>query len=208
MNLFNRIEKENEYWLIDQVKVDGVSEQKYLETFSGLLASWREKQIGYLSLLMDAYYENWLIEKGFHKVSTIVEYTRALSEKLTIKNGLSVKNLADEGMADSDFAELYERCRSGSANKNKLFTIKQVMESLENELGSEWRTNCFIFRKSGEPIGLSIPVIEQGTVDEGRLFYFGVVPEWRGKGYGSALHRISLNLLQEIGAYYLCRQYG
>ena len=200
MNLFNRIEKENEYWLVDQVKMDGVSEQKYMETFSDLLASWREKQIGYLSLLMDAYYEKWLIEKGFHKVSTIVEYTRTLSERLTIKNGLSVKNLADGVMADSDFAELYERCRSGSANKNKLFTIEQVMESLENELGPEWRTYCYVFRKSGEPVGLSIPIIEQGTVDEGRLFYFGVVPEWRGKGYGTALHRISLNLLREIGA--------
>lgn len=200
MNLFNRIEKENEYWLIDQVKMDGVSEQKYMETFSDLLASWREKQIGYLSLLMDAYYEKWLIEKGFHNVSTIVEYTRTLSERLTIKNGLSVKNLADGGMADSNFAELYERCRSGSANKNKLFTIEQVMESLENELGPEWRTYCYVFLKSGEPVCLTIPIIEQGTVDEGRLFYFGVVPEWRGKGYGTALHRISLNLLREIGA--------
>ena len=200
MNLFNRIEKENEYWLVDQVKVDGVSEQKYLEIFSDLLASWQEKQIGYLSLLMDASYEKWLIEKGFHKVSTIVEYTRTLSDKLTTENELSVEKLADGVMANSNFAELYERCRSGSANKNKLFTIEQVMESLENELGSEWRTYCYVFQYSGEPVGLSIPIIEQGTVDEGRLFYFGVVPEWRGKGYGSALHRISLNLLREIGA--------
>lgn len=69
MNLFNRIEKENEYWLVDQVKVDGVSEEDYIEAFSSLLGDWREKQIGYLSLLMDATYESWLLESGFRKVS-------------------------------------------------------------------------------------------------------------------------------------------
>lgn len=200
MNLFNRIEKDNEYWLVDQVKVDGVTEQEYVEVFYTLLSSWKEKQIGYLSLLMDASYEKWLLEEGFRKVSMIVEYTRKLDETFPAEQGITVTALADGMMADSDFALLYERCRSGSANKNKLFTIEQVMESLENELGTDWRTHCYIFRKSGEPVGLSIPIIEQGTVDEGRLFYFGVVPEWRGKGYGSAFHRISLNLLQRIGA--------
>ena len=200
MNLFNRIEKDNEYWLVDQVKVNGVSEQEYVEAFSDLLVSWRENQVGYLSLLMDSSYESWLLEAGFQKVSTIVEYTKKLVEIYPAEQGITVENLADSEIADSDFAEFYERCRSGSANKNKLFTIMQVLESLENELGTEWRSSCFVFWKSDKPVGLSIPIIEQGTVDEGRLFYFGVVPEWRGKGYGAALHRISLNLLRGIGA--------
>jgi len=200
VNLFNRIEKENEYWLVDQVKVDGVAESEYLDAFNTLLSSWREKQIGYLSLLMDASYEKWLLDEGFRKVSTIVEYTRELNETFPAEPGITVEALAEGVMADSDFAALYERCRSGSANKNKLFTIEQIMESLENELGPDWRTHCFIFQKAGEPIGLSVPIIEQGTVDEGRLFYFGIVPEWRGKGCGTAFHRMSLNLLKEIGA--------
>ncbi|MCM3638732.1 GNAT family N-acetyltransferase [Sporosarcina luteola] len=200
MNLFNRVEKENEYWLVDQVKVDGVSKQKYEEAFDRLLGEWKEEQVGYLSLLMDTVHEKKLLEQGFRKISTIVEYTRKLNETFSSAPGITVEPLSDGGMVDSDFAELYERCRSGSANKNKLFTIEQVMESLENELGPEWRASCFIFRKSGEPVGLSIPIIEQGTVDEGRLFYFGIVPEWRGKGYGTVFHRLSLNLLKGIGA--------
>lgn len=200
MNLFNTIKKDQEYWLVDQVKLEEVSGHDYREAFRSLLDEWREKQIGYLSLLMDVTHEDWLLEQGFRKISTIVEYTRALDESITGKREVSVEALADGEMADSDFAELYEHCRSGSANKNKLFTIEQVMESLENELGPNWRTSCYIFRKSGEPIGLSIPIIEQGTVDEGRLFYFGVVPEWRGKGYGTELHQISLQLLNSIGA--------
>lgn len=200
MDLFNTIKKDQEYWLVDQVKVEGVSEQEYVEGFGSLLGEWREKGIGYLSLLMDAIYEDWLLEQGFLKISTIVEYTRALDESFTEEPEIATESLEAGGMADSDFAELYERCRSGSANKNKLFTIEQVMESLENELGPEWRTHCYIFRKSDEPIGLSIPIIEQGTADEGRLFYFGIVPEWRGNGYGTVLHRITLSVLKGIGA--------
>lgn len=200
MDLFNTIKKDQEYWLVDQVKVEGVSEQEYVEGFGNLLGEWREKGIGYLSLLMDAIYEDWLLEQGFRKISTIVEYTRTLDEGFTEEPGIATESLEAGGMADSDFAELYERCRSGSANKNKLFTIEQVMESLENELGPEWRTHCYIFRKSDEPIGLSIPIIEQGTADEGRLFYFGIVPEWRGNGYGTVLHRITLSVLKGIGA--------
>lgn len=200
MDLFNTIKKDREYWLVDQVKVESVSDQEYIEAFSRLLDEWREKQIGYLSLLMDARCEKWLLDQGFRKVSTIVEYTRELDGNFTEEPEIATEALAAGGMADSDFAELYERCRSGTANKNKLFTIEQVMESLENELGPEWRASCFIFRKSGDPIGLSIPIIEQGTVDEGRLFYFGIVPEWRGKGFGTALHRNALSLLKGIGA--------
>lgn len=201
MNLFNTIKKDREYWLVDQVKVKGVSELEYRDAFLSLLGDWQENEIGYLSLLMDATHEEWLLKHGFYKVSTIVEYARALDDAFAVEPGISVEALvADGGMADSDFAELYERCRSGSANKNKLFTIEQVMESLENELGPKWRASCFIFRKSGEPVGLSIPIIELGTVDEGRLFYFGIVPECRGKGYGGVFHRTSLNLLREIGA--------
>lgn len=200
VNGFSVIKKENEYWLVDQVKSDVYSEQDYVVAFDRLLGQWREEKVGYLSLLMDAAFEDWLLNQGFSKISTVVEYTRQLSRSFPEEPEILVEALADGEMADSNFADLYERCRSGSANKNKLFTIEQVMESLENELGQEWRTYCFIFRKSGEPIGLSIPIIEQGTVDEGRLFYFGVVPECRGKGYGSTFHRISLHLLQGMGA--------
>ena len=133
-------------------------------------------------------------------MSTIVEYTRLLDESFVPEPGINVVPLSDNRMRDTAFADLYERCRSGTANKNNLFTIEQAMESFENEFGYEWRTYCQTFWKDGEPIGLSIPHIEQGTIDEGRLFYFGVVPEWRGQGYGTIFHRMSFELLKKVGA--------
>ncbi|QTD40085.1 GNAT family N-acetyltransferase [Sporosarcina sp. Te-1] len=200
MELFSIIKKDSEYWLVDQMKQDGVTEATYLDAFRSLLEEWKEGEIGYLSLLMDPSYENWLMEQGFRKVSTVVEYTRRLEEDFSQDSAIESESLADSQMTDDEFADLYERCRSDSANKNNLFTIAQVMESLENELGPEWRSHCFSFRRDGELLGLSIPIIEEGTKDEGRLFYFGTVPEARGKGYGTAMHRISLDLLKRLGA--------
>ena len=44
---------------------------------------------------------------------------------------------------------------------------------------------------------MSIPHIETGTESEGRLFYFGVMPYYRGKGIASRLHLQSLHMLKE-----------
>ncbi len=200
MNLFNTIKKDFEYWLVDQVKTDLEGQRDYAEAFAHLLKDWRKQGIGYLSLLIDEGNEGWLLKEGFRKVSAIVEYTRLLDESFVSEPGINVVPLSDNSMHDTAFADLYKRCRSGTANKNNLFSIEQAMESLGNELGLEWRTYCHIFWKDEEPIGLSIPHIEQGTTDEGRLFYFGVVPEWRGKGYGTIFHWLSFELLKKVGA--------
>ncbi|AQQ55212.1 hypothetical protein B0X71_18225 [Planococcus lenghuensis] len=146
---------------------------------------------------MDEAYKDWLLGLGFRKISAIVEYTKELEGSADREPGITAESLAESILTDSEFAVLYDRCRSGSANKNNLFSIEQIMESLSSELGADWRVHCFIFRENGQAVGISIPHIEQGTADEGRLFYFGVVPEERGKGYGAILHRLSLGLMRE-----------
>ena len=200
MNLFSTIKQNPDYWLIDQVKKERITELDYTRVLACLLEEWRQERIGYLSLLMDEMYEGWLFEQGFRKISAIVEYTRLLDETFAPERAVTVETLAESQMNDVSFADFYDSCRSGTANKNNLFTIEQVLESFENELGTEWRTHCYLFRKYEEPIGLSVPHIEQGTLDEGRLFYFGVAPKQRGQGYGAVLHRLSLGLLKSMGA--------
>ena len=201
MDLFNVIKESRTYWLVDQVKREYVNGSAYRDEFTSLFEGWRQEKVGYLSLLMDEVHEDWLFEKGFRKVSAIVEYTRSLDEVFVQEEpSLIAEILAGSKMNDMTFANLYEHCRSGTANKNNLFTTEQAMESFENELGPDWRKHCYLFRKDEELIGLSIPHIEQGTIDEGRLFYFGVVPERRRQGYGGLLHQLSLELLKNFGA--------
>lgn len=200
--LFNIIKNKGQYWLVDQIKIPETTHQEYLDEFLKLLNIWETDDSGFMSVLMDPAFENNMINAGFEKVSTIVEFTRQL--QLTDNDDKVINtHCLDEGdMTDQRFGQLYELCRSGSANKNKEQTIQQVMQSLRQELGENWRSNCFIFTFHNAVIGLSIPHIEMGTVDEGRLFYFGVVPEFRGQGFGKRIHWKSLILLKNMRAYY------
>ena len=200
MNLFNIIKNKQEYWLVDQIKKEDVSTESYIRELTDILVNWSSLEIGYLSLLMDEQYESWLLERDFGKISSIVEYTRDLEGVQNTDNQMVSHSLAERLIDDHEYAKLYELCRSGSANKNTKQPIAQVMSSLENELGADWRKHCYYFLKDGAFAGISIPHIEMGTEAEGRLFYFGVVPALRGKGIGVQIHQISMQLLKQFHA--------
>ncbi|NMH72156.1 GNAT family N-acetyltransferase [Bacillus sp. RO2] len=202
MNIFNIIKNKQEYWLVDQFKKEDVHTDMYIRELTNILEEMKRLEIGYLSLLMDEQFESWLLEKKFNKISSIVEYTRKL-EDLTVTNDQITWHSLSEGLIDDlQYAELYELCRSGSANKNTKQPIAQVMRSLKSELGPEWHEHCYYFIKNGAFAGISIPHIEMGTEDEGRLFYFGVVPALRGQGIGQHIHQISMELLKKYHATY------
>lgn len=201
MNLFNIIKNNQEYWLVDQIKIDGIPEVEYSQQLTQIMEEWDCLRIGYLSLLMDESFENWLLQQKFCKISSIVEYTKDLEDLQQIDNQIAWHSLSERLIDDRQFAELYDLCRMESANKNIKQPIDQVMNSLKNELGSEWRHHCYYFSKDDTIIGISIPHIEMGTEDEGRLFYFGIVPSQRGQGLGEIIHKISLVLLQKFQAH-------
>ncbi|WP_096154122.1 MULTISPECIES: GNAT family N-acetyltransferase [Bacillus] len=200
MNLFNIIKNKQEYWLVDQIKKDNIPKEAYLHHFTQILEEWGHLRIGYLSLLMDESFESWLLEKKFRKISSIVEYTRKLADLPEIDDQFGWHSLSEGLMDDNEYAKLYDLCRSRSANKNIRQPIDQVMNSLNNELGPEWRRHCYYFINDEVIIGISIPHIEIGT--EGRLFYFGVLPNLRGQGLGGNIHKISLVLLKKFQANY------
>ncbi|MFD2045413.1 hypothetical protein ACFSTA_17145 [Ornithinibacillus salinisoli] len=199
MKFFNIIKGKKEYWLVDQIERDDIPGKQYQEQLKRVIDEWSKEEIQFISVLMDERYENWLIDNGFRKISSIVEYTRTLEDLREVAVEKYDCYSLDEGfMTDKEFGELYEYCRSGSANKNEKQSADQIMYSLENELGKEWRKNCYYFLMNKEVIGISIPHIEIGTLDEGRLFYFGVIPEMRGYGMGTKIHEISLSILKRI----------
>lgn len=53
-----------------------------------------------------------------------------------------------------------------------------------------------------EPIGIVIPYIEKGTLEEGKLMYFAVAPNMRNKGYETTFFIGAMFVLKEIGASY------
>ncbi|WP_404456353.1 GNAT family N-acetyltransferase [Oceanobacillus kapialis] len=204
MNLFHTIKNPGNYWLVDQLKQESVPKESYETALLQLVQDWKATENGFISVLLDETYESILFDEGFEKISTVAEYTRSLASLEQQAFPFHWSSLGEGYITDQQFAELYERCRSGSANKNKKQPIEEVMRSLESELGSAWRDICYYFVIDREVCGISIPHIEEGTTDEGRMFYFGVVPEMRGRGFGSSMHVASLSLLkQQNAAYYV-----
>ncbi|WP_052360596.1 GNAT family N-acetyltransferase [Oceanobacillus manasiensis] len=202
MNLFHTIKSPGKYWLVDQLKKNGIPKEMYEASLSELVKEWQSTEYGFISVLLEESSESVLLDRGFNKVSTIVEYTKSLNSIEEQAFPFYSNRLSEGNMTNQDYAGLYERCRSGSANKNKKQPIEEVMGSLESELGPTWRDFCYYFTLDGEVCGISIPHIEDGTADEGRMFYFGVVPEMRGRGVGASMHLASLLLLKQKDATY------
>lgn len=197
--MFEVITKPREYTLVDQMKEPYWSEEEYREGLNELLEKWREGDTPYLSLLMDTAFAEELTGRGFQVVSTIVEHEKSLGKDL-LPTGQSWQTLEASGKSDQEFAAIYEACKSGSANKNQLFTMDQIMESMRLELGENWRELAMLFEERGEVIGLAIPHLEPNTISEGRLFYFGMMPEYRRKGKATACHLAALHKLKRLGA--------
>ena len=63
----------------------------------------------------------------------------------------------------------------------------QFVNMMEQEIGGQWKEHCLTAISNEEPIGIVVPHIERGTLEEGKLMYFAVAPNMRNKGYEAAL---------------------
>lgn len=74
---------------------------------------------------------------------------------------------------------------------------KKMIDSLFGEIArNKFRINLVKIR--GRDAAVYIPHIEPYTEDEGRLFFFGIKPEFRGFGYGASIHGSALSSLKKI----------
>ncbi|MEM1506512.1 hypothetical protein RG959_24540, partial [Domibacillus sp. 8LH] len=78
MEHFHTIKSPGKYWLVDQLKKDSISKELYETSLSKLVKEWKSKEYGFISVLLEETSEAVLLDEGFNKVSTIVEYTRTL----------------------------------------------------------------------------------------------------------------------------------
>ncbi|WP_257351012.1 GNAT family N-acetyltransferase [Pseudalkalibacillus decolorationis] len=84
-----------------------------------------------------------------------------------------------------------------SPNAPSSLNIDEHMKSVEIELGPSYINSCMIVLEKTKPIGVIMPHIEPGTKEEGRLFYFGIIPSERGRGKSKQLHRQALQVLRD-----------
>lgn len=74
---------------------------------------------------------------------------------------------------------------------------EKFLQSMRSELPDQVDNILTVHYDNHIPIGVVIPHIEPDTDSEGRIFWIGLHPQYRGKGYGRNLHNIGLERLQQ-----------
>lgn len=170
-----------------------------------------EKGIQSVSIVLNepqaeyASYRELLGEFSFQQQDIQLFYRKDLSdfEDVEMETPLSIKSL--EEATSGVFLETWIQASTGSLNASAPFTslsAQKEFEGMQAELGVNYQKSCLVIFYGHQAIGVTMPQIEQGTVDEGRLFYFGIIPAFRGKGLGEYLHKLSLHFLKQMGAAY------
>ncbi|MFB4168939.1 GNAT family N-acetyltransferase [Virgibacillus sp. JSM 102003] len=136
-----------------------------------------------------------LQDNNFHFHDEMVTVYKELNEVVWQESNLTFKSL--HSISQLEFKEIWAESMTDSLNAPSSLTIDEQMKSLEIELGPDYKDSCLVAYEDGRPIGVAIPHIEPGTRDEGRLFYFGLIPSERGKGKSRALHNLALKLLKD-----------
>ncbi|WP_163527621.1 hypothetical protein [Halobacillus ihumii] len=139
--------------------------------------------------------EEQLAKKGFTLHDITVSVKRDLSDISRTEEPFTLRVL-EEGMEES-FKQVWSQSREGSLNASSSLTMDEQFSSVEKELGPNYRHTCQMVYEGAKPIGVVMPHIEPGTTGEGRFFYFGLIPEERGKGKSKALHRQALSVLRD-----------
>ncbi|MEI4621610.1 GNAT family N-acetyltransferase [Bacillus cereus] len=194
---------------IEEIKEDLLYDpQNYkdkIKRFVEVCANWNVKRA---NILLNKSFNSYtpsakvLREFNFQLYAAKIEVFRKLADMEAPEKPYKFRSI-DEGMlSEEEFKSLWERCMSGSDNQLSTLHINEHFYAIQAELDQGWEKSCIVFYEKDKPIGIAIPHIEPGTKDEGRLFYFGLLPEERGKGISAQIHLQSLHLLKQMGATY------
>lgn len=141
---------------------------------------------------------NCLAMNGFQFHDEFVYYTQDLEHYQDNKLFFSYQSLQTN--SEAYFKSLWSKTMKQSLNAKSSLSIEEHMTSVKEELGYKYKDVCLIAYEKDIPIGIIIPHIEPRTMVEGRLFYFGLLPEQRNKGKSKLLHLDALVKLKGLGA--------
>ncbi|KFM99402.1 GNAT family N-acetyltransferase [Bacillus clarus] len=117
-----------------------------------------------------------------------------------VENEFDLKLIEEVG--EAEFQSIWHETLKGSVELKEPMLFEQFVSVLQKEMGERWKEYCLTITVNEKTIGIIIPYIERGTLEEGKLMYFGIVPSMRGKGYEATLFEKAMFVLKEIGATY------
>ncbi|MGH1284190.1 GNAT family N-acetyltransferase [Bacillus toyonensis] len=189
----------------DDVLYDVQTYTEKISRFEEICFNWELKRA---SIVLNKRFNSYnssakvLLDAGFSLHAVKIEVCRELNNVEMVEKQYTYRSIEGGTLSEKEFKYIWEQCMSDSGNQTSNLTIDEHFYSVKTELGKGWEKSCIVFYDKNEPIGMSIPHIETGTESEGRLFYFGVMPYYRGRGISSQIHFQSLHMLKEMGATY------
>lgn len=192
------------------LSLEGIEKLEEMDMIDSLLArldqAIQSDEANHVSITLDRFCTQGIerLKKNFYFLqSTTLEYCKKFQlEKICTNHNSSITYEQVEKARIPYFLSMWELCSKGSLNSPSKHTIEVQYDAMKQEIGKQYQTSCYLVYWEGKQLGMVIPIIEPGTKEEGRLFYMGILPEQRGKGYGTLLHQLGLDLLQEKGATY------
>lgn len=160
-----------------------------IQSVSIILGKEEASNPGYIRFLEEAHFKKHGIQYFFR---------RDLISLKSLDEPFAIKSIGETGK--DLFVKVWEASTAESLNAVSLLSIEKQFKGMKSELGTDYRKSCLVAYKNENPIGVTMPHIEPGTIDEGRLFYFGLIPAFRGKGLATSFHRLSLQYLRKLGA--------
>ena len=141
--------------------------------------------------------KNELLEKAgytVHKKKLFVEHN--LNSLPNNPKGLiSLKSLAQLGKAK--FIKLLTMAAEGDPFEDGHNSPDEEYAELVAHAGSAFNANnWYIAFHQNSALGVLLPQVYEDKPSEGSLFYIGVLPKYRGLGYGSKLHALGLWILK------------
>ena len=144
--------------------------------------------------------KNDLLEKAGYSV-----YKKKLFVEHTLKslpdnpeNLLSLRSLEQLGKAK--FINLLTKAAEGDPFEDGHNSPDEEYAELVAHAGSAFNTNnWYIVFHQNSALGVLLPQVYEDKPSEGSLFYIGVMPKYRGLGYGSKLHALGLWILKSRG---------
>ncbi|UOQ45168.1 GNAT family N-acetyltransferase [Halobacillus salinarum] len=162
-------------------------------------------KVGHLSLLIRDDFpqdiDRKLMDSGFSVHDTLIFVRKELAEHKPGPSPYCLKTIPE--VQENFFKKTWKKCMKDSFNSAAYLNMDEQMESVKKELGEGYERTCQIAYEGEREIGVVMPHIEPDTQEEGRLFYFGLLPEFRGRGKSVPLYNQALTLLKaEFGAAY------
>ncbi|MFA7332140.1 MAG: GNAT family N-acetyltransferase [Candidatus Delongbacteria bacterium] len=99
------------------------------------------------------------------------------------------------------FVEVLAGLEPGSPSPDGLAQARSGFQELLELAGSALDRDAWhVVRHRGDVVGLVLPQLFPDSPHEGTLYWIGLLPNWRGRGWGRILHARGLRHLSERGA--------